>query len=115
MTREKDIEKAIENLKNILEEATETDYSVCYVTSEDADTLKVAIQVLEQEPKWIPVSARLPEQYKAVIVTDIETSDTYQSRYIGNGYWECDNGLFMNRIIAWMPLPKTYELPESEE
>ena len=68
------------------------------------------------ESKWIPVSdKRLPEQYKEVIVTDIETSDTYQSRYIGNGYWECDNGLFMNRIIAWMPFPPCYEPQESEE
>ena len=64
--------------------------------------------------KWIPVSERLPEKYKAVIVTDIETNDTYQSQYVGNGYWECDNGLFMDRIIAWMPLPEPYKA-ESEE
>lgn len=46
MTRE----EAIKKLKDILEEATETDNSVCYVTSDDADVLKVAIQALEQEP-----------------------------------------------------------------
>lgn len=58
---------------------------------------------------WIPVSERLPERHKEVIVTDIETSDTYQSQYIGNGYWECDNGILKNRIIAWMPLPEPYK------
>lgn len=63
---------------------------------------------------WIPVSERLPERYKEVIITDIETSDTYLSRYIGNRYWECDNGLFKDRIIAWMPLPEPYKA-ESEE
>ena len=47
MTRE----EAIENLKDILAEATETDNSVCYVTSDDADALKMAIQALEREPK----------------------------------------------------------------
>lgn len=66
------------------------------------------------QSKWIPVSERLPEKYKEVIVTDIETSDTYQSYYIGDGYWECDNGAFKNRIIAWMPLPSSYQ-EESED
>jgi hypothetical protein len=56
----------------------------------------------------------LPEQYKEVIVTDIETSETYLSRYIGNEYWECDNGLFKNRIIAWQPKPQPYKA-ESED
>lgn len=59
--------------------------------------------------EWIPVSERLPERYKEVIVTDIETSGTYQSRYVGNEYWECDNGTLKNRIIAWQPLPEPYK------
>ena len=59
--------------------------------------------------KWILVSERLPEEYREIIITDVETSDTYLSRYIGDGYWECDNGLFKDRIIAWMPLPEPYK------
>lgn len=74
------------------------------------------INAQKQQPKtWIPVSERLPEKYKEVIVTDIETSDTYQSYYIGDGYWECDNGAFKNRIIAWMPFPEKYEEGENNE
>lgn len=41
-------EDAIKKLKDILEEATETDNSVCYVTSDDADALKAAIEAIEQ-------------------------------------------------------------------
>ena len=69
----------------------------------------------ENQKKWIPVSERPPEEHKEVIVTDIETSDTYMSRYIGNGYWECDNGLFKNRIIAWQPKPKPYKAESEKE
>lgn len=42
-------EEAIKILKVILEEATETEDSICYVTSGDADALKAAIQALEQQ------------------------------------------------------------------
>ena len=41
-------EEAINTLKVILEEATETEDSICYVTSGDADALKAAIKALEQ-------------------------------------------------------------------
>jgi hypothetical protein len=61
------------------------------------------------DKEWIPVSEGLPKLYEEVIVTDIETSDTYLARYIGNEYWECDNGTFKNRIIAWQLKPKPYK------
>ncbi len=44
-------EKAIAKLKDILEEATETDDSVCYVTSDDADVIKAGIKALEENKK----------------------------------------------------------------
>ena len=72
------------------------------------------LKQLREQTEWITVSKRLPERYKEVIVTDVETSDTYLSRYIGNEYWECDNGPFKNRIIAWQPKPKPYKEEENE-
>lgn len=52
MTRD----EARKRLKMILEEATEYENAVCYVTSDDADALDMAIKALEKEPKigrWI--------------------------------------------------------------
>lgn len=43
-------EETIKRLKDILEEVTETDDSVCYVTSDDTDALKAAIEALEIQP-----------------------------------------------------------------
>jgi predicted ATP-grasp superfamily ATP-dependent carboligase len=43
MTRE----EAINHLKDILAEATETEDAVCYVTNEDAEALEMAIEALE--------------------------------------------------------------------
>lgn len=77
-------------------------------------TLDIVPTAKQPQGEWVPVSERLPERYKEVIVTDIETSDTYQSRYIGNGYWECDNGTLKNRIIAWQPLPEPYQEVKQE-
>ena len=72
---------------------------------------------VEERPQgeWIPVSERLPERDKEVIVTDIETEDTYCSWYLGEGYWQCDNGMFNNRIIAWQPFPEPYKKGGAEE
>ena len=95
----------------------------------DALTEKRLINVMERgclrrsiilEPErpqgeWVLVGEGLPERFKEVIVTDIETKETYCSWYHGNGYWECDNGVLKNRIIAWQPLPKPYKAGGKEE
>lgn len=79
-------------------------------TRKERQALDLAIKALEERPQgeWIPISERLPEINVDVIVTDIETIGTYSAYYLGNGFWECDNGQYNNRIIAWMPFPEPY-------
>lgn len=67
-------EESIKKLKDILEEATETDNSVCYVTSDDADVLKAAIQALEKES----VLDKILDKIKAEIMEkDFDFGDYY--------------------------------------
>ena len=68
---------------------------------------------IEPEPKWIPVSERLPKIGKEVLLS--EPNDTFLAEYHGNGnpegVWHID-GIhhFLQDIkgCAWMPLPKPY-------
>ena len=84
------------------------------------ERLKKLPSVKPQELKWIPVSEKLPEEETAVLIS---CEDLYLHRLnpcIGwrNGqYWNTFTANGCKQILyptAWMPLPKPYELPESE-
>ena len=123
--------EATEKLKSLWYFLTNNDYP-----QKDLDALMVAIKALEQEPKWIPVSERLPEKNGPYLVTqkatftdyvyisaigyalnlyDVDKYDFADKKHSGWyeydpewGYRELDN------VIAWMPLPEPYKA-ESEE
>lgn len=87
------------------------------ITSRAYEALEMAIAALkkQEQDRWIPITEKPPEPYKEVIVTDIETIDTYTSEYYGDGYWGTDTGPAKNRIVAWRPLPEPYTEEKDNE
>lgn len=121
MTREEK-QKAIDALK--------ISAPVMAVTQEEFNdyiqTLNQVMDWLEQEPKWIPVSERLPEKNMPCLVstgklclTQIaiysDLMGTIDHRIFYQGDYGHENFVDITQyVIAWMPLPKPYEPQESE-
>lgn len=76
------------------------------------EAVEMAIKALEQEPRWIPITERLPEESTAVLVWCPERKNIYCAYYeekrwwIFGAYWEEVN----ERVIAWMPMPPSPQL-----
>ena len=81
------------------------------------DVLKI-LENMKQEPKWIPVTERLPEESDDYLITNI-AGDVEMAYYahpkdytISKGEWR--EICYEEDVIAWMPLPKSYK-KESEK
>lgn len=77
---------------------------------------KLILELLEQEPRWIPTSERLPEESGEYLVTICynlffkaepikEVRRNFFSKLSKKWLYK-DEG---DEITAWMPLPKSYE------
>ena len=58
----------------------------------------------EPERKWIPVTERLPEERKNVLVTTIDGDIKVSYRSDVTYWWNIGRG----GVVAWMPLPEPY-------
>lgn len=108
--------------------------SVIYLSDKDGEKMREAIGALEQEPKWIPVSERLPEkdgEYLVTVKSTFKNTRNYikhchfaRNLYLVDeydfadktgvaGFYEYDSeyGYYeMTEVIAWMPfLPEPYK------
>ena len=111
MTREEK-QKAIDALK--------ISAPVMAVTQEEFnDYIHILNQVmdwLEQEPKWIPVSEKLPEKNVEILATTEWGAVTIAEMYSANDWFihEGTTNAEADEIVAWMPLPKPFKPQESE-
>ena len=72
-----------------------------------------SLPTMEQEPKWIPASERLPEASGYYLVTGLKGTVTVRywrkaEAQQGGSYWRGSVN-----TVAWMPLPEPYKA-ESE-
>lgn len=71
----------------------------------------------QPEPRWIPVTERLPEDTQNIIVTRSDDGTTDFGQYNADKNWCVNDGYWPNAFdfIAWMPLPEPYKDGEHDE
>lgn len=135
-------EEAIKLLNDIHSQCCDTANILCTLDADKrCDALQIAIIALQNQPVWIPVSERLPEDYVPVNITWVNHNpDPYYADikdvpftatgicYKGKWYWYsavCEDYLkeYGERyetdavdadieVTAWMPLPEPYRKSE---
>lgn len=126
-------EEAIKMLKQLVNMLSDDfgDSELC------EDALQLAITALQNQPVWIPVSERLPEdgdvRFYMCIVENHEEDLPMFCQYEedrGFGFWrdyydgdtlgfvdsefKTNEELGYEKVVAWMPLPETYQESEVE-
>lgn len=109
-------EEAIKLLNDIHSQCCDTANILCTLDADKrCDALQLAIIALQNQPVWIPVSERLPEES----LNSVIGWDTYRNRccfvqYLGGRFVLGDDIDSVN-VTAWMPLPETYQGSESHK
>lgn len=97
----------------------EESYMLSHGGDRQAKALRIAIDKIEQEPRWIPVTERLPEEIFGCLVTvwdaNPKTGEEFENilpefvGYDGETWNGADGKPIAFEVIAWMPLPEPYK------
>ena len=78
------------------------------------EQIQEIVKALEQEPRWIPTSERLPDEDGEYYAAVYDTDENYKYMDIAefeDGIWQYKDYV---KVLAWMPLPEPYKM-ESED
>lgn len=106
-------EEAIKIIRKML---AYTDLTVrANLNADMVSACNLAIEILEQEPRWILVNERLPEPnardglIARYYLIQNEYGDMLVARYDGKGWEQMYQHKYLeDEVVAWMPLPKIY-------
>ena len=106
----------------VLEDDNEDAQEELHETEVELEAMRMAVQALEEKPRWIPCSERLPEMHEEEFCDEtVRTSDTVLFctadrvhfgccvRYNDELVWEIQDGLVCeDGVTAWMPMLEPY-------
>lgn len=100
----------------VLEDDNEDAQEELHETEVELEALRMAVQALEEKPRWIPCSERMPEMHAEELDDGIYyTSDAvlfsaadrvhvgFCVRYNNELFWEMQDGHTCANVTAWMP------------
>ena len=120
------IEQAIQQMQDIIacweEFLRSPENNDLQGTGLELEAMRMAVQALEEKPRWIPCSERLPEMHEEAFCDEtFRTSDTVLFctadrvhvgccvRYNDELFWEMQDGLACeDGVTAWMPMLEPY-------
>ena len=80
-----------------------------------AEAFDLAIKALDNQPRWIPVTEKLPDKSYKTYLVSIDYGKhrkAVMSLFWHNEEFGWDNG-FNDSVVAWMPLPEPYTKEET--
>ena len=110
----------------VLEDDNEDAQEELHETEVELEAMRMAVQALEEKPRWIPCGERLPEMHEEVdytgryeesnLVLVCDASELHPQVHVGQcwriggrTWWETREGtVVLGKVTAWMPLPGTY-------
>lgn len=109
----------------VLEDDNEDAQEELHETEVELEALRMAVQALEEKPRWIPCSERMPEMHEkndytgwyeeSNLVLICEKSGLHPQVHVGLCWklegkvgWRTREWKVLDKVTAWMPLPEAY-------
>ena len=109
----------------VLEDDNEDAQEELHETDVELEALRMAVQALEEKPRWIPCVQQLPEMHEEVdwtgrqeesdLVLICDASELHPQVHVGHcvkiedrTWWRTREWKVLDKVTAWMPLPEVY-------